>query len=147
MTVSLEEAYYLYYRRILNYFRSRVDTVMDAEDLTSDVFLKSVQKGVTDLPWLYAVAHDRLVDHYREYKPLLVKEFYLEGAWAGFEKREVRDDARNAFGKLTSRQQQVVHCRLLDYSYGQISTMTGASVGALKSRHNRAVARMREMTG
>ena len=83
-----QEAYGDLYERYLDpiyrYIYYRVDTVEEAEDLTELVFIKvwqdlrsrSAKNVVRNFKaWLYRVAHNQVVDHYRKHRP---EQFDLE---------------------------------------------------------------------
>jgi RNA polymerase sigma-70 factor, ECF subfamily len=60
---------------IYRYVYYRVSNQQDAEDLTETVFLKAWQglpnykpEGAPFMAWLYRIAHNTVVDHYRTYK-------------------------------------------------------------------------------
>jgi len=69
---EFRQLYLKYLKRVYRYFYFRVGSVKDAEDLTSQVFLKVYE----DLPryrdqgcfsgWLFSIAHSRAVDFYRK---------------------------------------------------------------------------------
>jgi RNA polymerase sigma-70 factor (ECF subfamily) len=58
---------------IYRYLFAHLDSSMDAEDLTGEVFLKAwqslpkyIERGVPFLAFLFRIAHNILVDHYRQ---------------------------------------------------------------------------------
>ncbi len=66
------ELYERYAPRVFRYLYAHLDNRLDAEDLTEDVFLrvwKSLgsyqEQGVPFLAFLFRVAHNALIDHYR----------------------------------------------------------------------------------
>lgn len=70
---SLEILHDRYRPSIYAYFYYRVDDVPAAEDLTSEVFVRTVEKietfeshGRPFLAWLYAIANNLRVDHFRK---------------------------------------------------------------------------------
>ena len=65
--------YDMHYRAIFRYLRARVGDQQLAEDLTGDVFrrmLTGVRQyrpmGLPFQAWLFRIAHNLLVDHYRQ---------------------------------------------------------------------------------
>lgn len=66
-------AYQTHVTAIYQYVYTRVGNRPDAEDLTSQVFMKAIQSMRTDVSvpelrsWLYKVAQTTLADHWRQY--------------------------------------------------------------------------------
>lgn len=68
------EIYVFYLPKVFAYLNYRVNRVQDAEDLTSGVFLKAVERldrfqwrgPGSFAAWLFKIAHDLVVDHYRQ---------------------------------------------------------------------------------
>src|SRR4051812_8324926 len=65
--------YEFYLQPIFQYIRYRVDSIVLAEDLTAEVFLRMVrslpnyeEKGIPFRAWLYRIASNLLIDHYRQ---------------------------------------------------------------------------------
>ncbi len=62
-----------YFQRIYNYVSWRVGSRRDAEDLVSDIFTRALDKldsfkwrrGATFSSWIFRIAHNAVVDHYR----------------------------------------------------------------------------------
>lgn len=70
--LNLAERFQAYYPRIYNYLRYRVNSPEDAEDLISAVFEQAYTRREQFDPtkgafssWLFRIAHNALVDHYR----------------------------------------------------------------------------------
>ena len=67
------EIYVFYLPKVFAYINYRVNRVQDAEDLTSSVFLKVVERlekfqwrgEGSFAAWLFKIAHDLVVDQYR----------------------------------------------------------------------------------
>lgn len=81
---KFEYLYLKWIKPVYRYFYFRLGNVKDAEDLTSQVFLKAYK----DLPryrnrgsfsaWLFSIAHARLVDHYRKGSRKAAREIDIE---------------------------------------------------------------------
>ena len=72
-TLAFGELYECHAPAIFRYLFAHLDSQMDAEDLTGEVFLKAWQslpkyneRGVPFLAFLFRVARNVLVDHYRQ---------------------------------------------------------------------------------
>jgi RNA polymerase sigma-70 factor (ECF subfamily) len=69
-----------YFPRIHAYVRYRVPDPQDAEDLIADVFLRAIRKlghfewrrEGSFAAWLFRIAHNLIVDYYREHRPVLL---------------------------------------------------------------------------
>src|SRR4029077_19746631 len=71
---AVSELYRRYSGQIYRFCLFRVGEDATAQDLTEDVFLnmleylpRYVDKGRPFVAWLYRIAHDRVVDHYRRH--------------------------------------------------------------------------------
>src|SRR5580765_7983039 len=71
---AVSELYRRYSGQIYRFCLLRVSDDAAAQDLTEDVFLnmleylpRYVDKGSPFVAWLYRIAHDRVVDHYRRH--------------------------------------------------------------------------------
>ena len=67
-----EKVYELYHEKVLRYIRSKVNDRYLAEDLCSDVFVKSYEKAdsfdeskASVSTWIFTIARNRLTDYYR----------------------------------------------------------------------------------
>jgi RNA polymerase sigma-70 factor (ECF subfamily) len=73
--LDLAELFQYYYPRIYNYLRYRLSSVQDAEDLIGAIFEQAYarrdrfdsSKGAFST-WLFRIAHNMLVDHYRQHQ-------------------------------------------------------------------------------
>lgn len=118
---SLEMLHDRYRPSICSYFYYRVDEVATAEDLTSEVFVRMVEKidryeprGRPFLSWLYAIANNLRVDHFRNTsrQPLSQLDESLpivqNSPPSSAEDRLWEECLRNALKNLTGDQQQVI---------------------------------------
>ena len=77
-TLALGQLYELFLDRIFRFIRFRVSTAEDAEDITQEVFLKMWRGlksyragGVPFEAWLFKIARNSVIDHYRKQKPAI----------------------------------------------------------------------------
>ncbi len=124
------EAYGQLYNRYLTpiyrYIRTRVSTDGDAEDLTEAVFLKTFEaletykeRGAPFSAFLYRVARNAVVDHYRTQKTIgsLEDQESLADSEVDAETsmidREQAHQIMLAISKLKERYQEVIRLRVL----------------------------------
>lgn len=153
---ALSELCVYFYPRIYRYVFYRVGTRQDAEDITSEVFVRmvkslSTQKGSFQA-WLFRIASNLIIDHYRRTarrkKALLAREHQ---ALLEPERNESHDlllqhRLREALSELTDEQQQVITLKFMqDYDNSEIADMLSKSVGAVKGLQFRALANLRKI--
>ncbi len=142
---------YLYYRT----FRRDL-----SEDLTSVTFLKALEKlsGYDERrgefsAWLYRIAHNALMDHYRSGRKTVDLDDYpdLRGSAdtaADAENRLLWDRVRPYFEKLHQTEREIVLLRVWeDLSYREIGQIVGKTEAACKMAYSRAVRSLRETAG
>jgi RNA polymerase sigma-70 factor, ECF subfamily len=151
---AFSEIYALYSPKIYAYLLRHVGGDPDlAQDLTSDVFLKVMEHVGTyrfkDVPfssWLYRIAHNRVVDHYRRAPKL--QPVALEGEESAEKSASLdvswllnRKVLYDAIGLLTPEQRNVVVLRLLQSrSIAETAHAMGRSEDAIKQLQRRALA-------
>lgn len=137
---------YLYYRSV---------TREDAEDLTSEVFVRVVssikgQKGYFPA-WLIRIAKNLLTDYYR--KRGRSRETSLEEIEEPFSdsnkdtKESLHpDDLRKMLDFLTDEQKEVIILRFIEGNTNEeVAKITNKSVGAIKALQFRALTALREI--
>ena len=128
-----------------------------AEDITSQTFLKAMDKIKTFNPnkgtfqaWLYQIARNLLIDSYRKKKPTenidahfdLASDINLESETS---KTLTNETLRKLLLSLPAESQELVSMRLWDeMSYAQISEVTGKNEGALKMQFSRIVGQLQK---
>lgn len=146
-----------YAAKIHDYLYYRLHHRETAEDLTSRTFLKALEKLGTFDPakgsfsgWIYRIARNSLIDHYRSDRP----DLDIEDVWDALrdrkdlardtETRERLAQVESAITVLPRTQRDVVIMRLWDeLSYAEIAAITGKSEAACKMTFSRALAALR----
>lgn len=156
---ALAEIYDHYEAKIYSYIYHRVGNPLVAQDLTSQVFLRVLEAirhqrmwESSFSGWLYRIAHNLVVDHYRSRKvqlalddlPLLpAREACPEQA---AQQTLAAEQLRAAINRLTEEQAQVVTLRFLeDLSITEVAQALGKTEGAIKAMQYRAVMSLRRI--
>jgi RNA polymerase sigma-70 factor (ECF subfamily) len=156
---ALAEIYDAYAESIYRYLYRFLGDPAQAEDLTSEVFIKLLQVLDTRRAprerlqgWLYRVAHNLAVDWYRkqarEAHTPLREELVSDGSSpaALVEARLNQQQLRTAIAQLTPDQQQVIVLRFGEgYKIAEVAHLVGKSEGAVKVLQHRAVKRLRKV--
>ncbi|MCB9798788.1 RNA polymerase sigma factor [Candidatus Nomurabacteria bacterium] len=157
-TITFLKQYKKYRDKIYTYFLYRVnfDTPV-AEDLTSDVFLKafdardSFKEGSAFQSWIYAIAHNTLVSHYRK-----------QGRFVSLEQIENVPDQQNLesltdiqleterlfilLERMPDNQRHLILLRHVDeLSFKEISGLLGKSEGAIRTALSRAIGNLKAL--
>ena len=151
------DLYMRYLDEIYRYVFYKVGNEKRAEDLTEQVFLKAwqaiegyEQRGYPFSAWLYRIAHNAVVDHYRTEKdesPLDAIAFTLADESLGPEetlmkKREVLR-LLEALGQLSEEKQQLIILRFVEnLSHARVAQILNKSEGACRVMQHRALARL-----
>lgn len=140
---------------IFRYIFYRVSHAPLAEDLTGDVFIRALKgistyqdQGKPFVAWLYRIAHDRVVDHYRQQKrqpetPLGddVQLPVSSNMDAGVLRRQAARALREAIAELTTDQQQVIILRFIEGKrLEMVAQVMGKNANAIKQLQHRALA-------
>lgn len=146
------QLYELYFDKIYNYLYFKTMHRNEAEDLTALVFLKAWEaignfewQGYPFSTWLYRIAHNQLVDHYRtrrEVLPLEVAERHECGddPFELVEHASLLNQIRGALKNLTLEQQKVVTLRYFEgYSICEIAKMMNKAPDAVRAMQHRAL--------
>ncbi len=143
-----------YQRRLYTFIRRMVCDHDEAEDVLQDTFIKVWQKlgdfrGDAQLySWIYRIAHNQCLDHLRRLKRgLFVSHDAVSERLCGtldstehFTGDHIHRQLQRAIMTLPDKQRAVFHMKYFDeLKYEEISTITGTSVGALKSSYHIAV--------
>lgn len=149
------ELYELYFDKIYNYLYFKTMHRNEAEDLTALVFLKAWEaignfkwQGYPFSTWLYRIAHNQLIDHYRTRRvalPLDAAEFREsdDDPFDQVERASSLAQIRGALKNLTDEQQRVVTLRYFEgYSICEIAAMMDKAPDAIRAMQHRALRRL-----
>ena len=156
---ALSEIYDRYSMRIHNYIYRRVGNVQLAEDLAAEVFVRMLQAAQSDKfartslsAWLYRIAHNLIVDHFRSQSQREVQAWderlgaAVDDPTVAIEAKLAQQGLRAALSHLTEQQQQVIVLRFGEgLSAPQIAEILDTSEGAVRALQHRALASMRRV--
>jgi RNA polymerase sigma-70 factor (ECF subfamily) len=146
-----------YLERIHRYVYFRVQDAELAEDITSLVFLKaweklgSFQNGPSPFAgWLYRIARNAVVDHYRTAKKVisledvdLLKLGYSDEVDEKLEMKVRSQELSEALNELTRTQQEVLILRfVLGFTTPEIASRLQKPVGAIRAVQMRGLKRL-----
>lgn len=152
---ALAELYDRFAPRLYAYLYRRTGERRLAEDLTGDVFVQSIaalRKGqfasASLEAWLYRMAHNRLVDHYRrDRKDVVPLEEWLpapDDVPAEAERRRLQNGLRRAIRRLTGDQQHILTLRFgQGLSAAETARLTGNTETGVRALQHRALAALR----
>jgi RNA polymerase sigma-70 factor, ECF subfamily len=151
---ALEELYLIYFDRIYSYLHMSVGNRHDAEDLTTQTFLKMLEsigrfrfRAAPFSAWLFRIAHNLAMDHFRAARRWQPEEDVPEPP--GQESRSAEDEALHEIGRasmleliddLSPEQQQVLTLKFVfNFGNAEVATILGKTDGAVKSLQHRAL--------
>lgn len=147
--------YELYFDKIYNYLYFKTMHRDEAEDLTALVFLKAWEaignfkwQGYPFSTWLYRIAHNQLIDHYRTRRlvlPLDAAEYREcdDDPFELVERSSLLTQIRGALKNLTYEQQRVVTLRYFEgYSICEIARIMDKAPDAVRALQHRALRRL-----
>jgi RNA polymerase sigma-70 factor (ECF subfamily) len=159
---ALEELYLIHFDRIYSYLHMTVGNRHDAEDLTTQTFLKMLEsigrfrwQSVPFSAWLFRIAHNLAMDHFRAGRRWQPEEEVPEPH--GSEERSAEEQAMHSIGRasmlemiegLSPEQQQVLTLKFVfNFSNGEAATILGKTEGAIKSLQHRALVSLQKQVG
>ena len=151
---ALEELYLLHFDRIYSYLHMSVGNRHDAEDLTTQTFLKMLEaigrfrwQSAPFSAWLFRIAHNLAMDHFRASRRTQPEEEVPEPP--GAEEASAEDQAMQSIGRqsmlelierLSPEQQQVLTLKFVfNFPNAEVATILGKTEGAIKSLQHRAL--------
>src|SRR4051812_18248332 len=151
---ALEELYLIPFTRIYTYLHRRVGNRHDAEDLTTQTFLRMLEsigkfrfQAAPFSAWLFRIAHNLAMDHFRATKRVQPEDEVPEPEGAESDSAEV--EALHSIGRqslleliehLSEEQQQVLTLKFVfNFSNAEVATILAKTEGAVKSLQHRAL--------
>jgi RNA polymerase sigma-70 factor (ECF subfamily) len=151
---ALEELYLIHFDRIYSYLHMSVGNRHDAEDLTTQTFLKMLEslpsfrfRAAPFSAWLFRIAHNLAMDHFRAARRWQPEEDVPEPP--GQEELSAEDEALHSIGRtsmleliegLSHEQQQVLTLKFVfNFGNAEVATILGKTNGAVKSLQHRAL--------
>jgi RNA polymerase sigma-70 factor (ECF subfamily) len=155
--LAFERLYDCYVESIYKYLFFRLGHVEEAEDLTSQVFLKAFKaisqyesRGAPFSSWLFRIAHNLVIDHYRKnnryrIESLENEEWEIEETRLEPEKHvlALADclEVKDALLLLTAAQREVLVLRYLEgFKVAEIAQIVGKKEGAVRALLRRGLA-------
>src|SRR5436305_10590856 len=151
---ALEELYLLHFDRIYSYLHMSVGNRYDAEDLTTQTFLKMLEsigkfkwQSAPFSAWLFRIAHNLAMDHFRANKRWQPEEDVPEpeaddatSAETGALESIGRKSMLELIEDLSPEQQQVLTLKFVfNFANAEAATILGKTEGAIKSLQHRAL--------
>ena len=151
---ALEELYLLHFDRIYSYLHMTVGNRHDAEDLTTQTFLRMLEsikrfrwQSSPFSAWLFRIAHNLAMDHFRASRRWQPEEDVPEpepdestSAEAGALEVIGRRSMLDLIEDLSHEQQQVLTLKFVfNLPNGEVATILGKTEGAIKSLQHRAL--------
>jgi RNA polymerase sigma-70 factor (ECF subfamily) len=156
---ALEELYLIHFDRIYSYLHVSVGNKHDAEDLTTQTFLKMLEsigrfrwQSAPFSAWLFRIAHNLAMDHFRSrrrWQPEAEVPEPIDSEEPSAELEAMqsigRESMRELIEKLSPEQQQVLTLKFVfNFPNGDVAKILDKSEGAIKSLQHRALASLQK---
>src|SRR4051812_47309906 len=151
---ALEELYLLHFDRIYSYLHMSVGNRHDADDLTTQTFLKMLEsikrfrwQSAPFSAWLFRIAHNLAMDHFRASRRWQPEEEVPEPPGETEPSAEIaafqsigRQSMLELIENLSQEQQQVLTLKFVfNLPNAEVATILGKTEGAVKSLQHRAL--------
>jgi RNA polymerase sigma-70 factor (ECF subfamily) len=146
-----------YYDKIAHYVYSHIGDREQAEDITSEVFLKALaslksyrERGIPMRGWLFRIAHNLTVDHLRKTNRRQTAQVDPEALVASdspadtVERRTELERVVEAMNQLTAEQREVINLRFFgELTSREVSGIMDKSDGAVREMQRAAIEKLR----
>lgn len=149
---AFSELYVTYYDAVLRCVRRVIGNNPEAQDLTSEVFLRAWKaidhyedRGTSILTWLCTIAKRLSINYLEKRQDVALEEVEDqanrgEGPEDVAERKWVAQTLRLAIGELPDTQRDVITKRFFQYlTYGEIASSLGKAPGAVRVINHRAL--------
>ena len=151
---ALEDLYPIHFARIYSYLHMSVGNRHDAEDLTTQTFLKMLEsikrfrwQSAPFSAWLFRIAHNLAMDHFRASRRWQPEEEVPEPPGETEPSAELaafqsigRQSMLELIEDLSQEQKQVLTLKFVfNLPNGEVATILGKTEGAIKSLQHRAL--------
>lgn len=150
-----------YFGRLVGYALSHTGSRAVAEDIAGEVFLRALKalpsyrdRGLPMGAWLFRIAHNLVVDHFRQKGRQTEVPLEVDIAEEGDSpavRLEMKDDLERvaaAMKNLSPAQQEVIRLRLIaGLSSKETAALMSKSDGAVREMQREALSRLRAMLG
>src|SRR5438045_2037018 len=151
---ALEELYLIHFDRIYSYLHMSVGNRHDAEDLTTQTFLKMLEKigsfrwqSAPFSAWLFRIAHNLAMDHFRARRRWQPEEEVPEPPGDAEPSAELeamqtigRESMLKLIDRLSPEQQQVLTLKFVfNLPNAEVAAILDKTEGAIKSLQHRAL--------
>jgi len=151
---ALEELYLIHFDRIYSYLHVSVGNRHDAEDLTTQTFLKMLEKigsfrwqSAPFSAWLFRIAHNLAMDHFRARRRWQPEEEVPEAPGEEEPSAELaamhtigRESMLRLIERLSPEQQQVLTLKFVfNLPNAEVAAILDKTEGAIKSLQHRAL--------
>ncbi len=156
--LDIEQIYTEYYGKVMGYIQARVRGKADAEDLCAEVFEK-IQRKLGDYDqtkagvstWIFTITRNTVIDSFRRKRPSEELDENISDDTEVDEELLQTESLSELAAALRSLPQQLTDIIVLRYYDGkpltEIAEIMGLSYGAVKLRHQNALALLREKLG
>lgn len=147
--------YEKYINKIYNFIYYKTFSRENTEDLVSKTFFKALRnledfKGENFSAWLYRIARNNVIDHYRTQK----KDISLEEIWEmsddinredNFDTKEKLEEVKKIIKDMKANQKEIILMRVWDgLSYREIADILGKSEASCKMMFCRATRELKD---
>lgn len=153
-TAEFSEVLEVHYERLRRFVRSRVSNPEEADDLVQEICLRAVSKIDTIRDesrvesWLYQIARNAIVDHYRRARPVAALPDALIDSpdYAHVDTPDLAECLPGLLDGLSESDREALQLTAIDgMKQRELADRLGISLSGAKSRVQRARNRLHEM--